>query len=63
LTFPKRGGYPATGGGMLKRIADWLEKISAGSMLIGLYQGNNYAICFGFLLVLVALTIEWRIQK
>jgi hypothetical protein len=48
---------------MLKRIADWLEKISAGSMLIGLYQGNNYAIFFGFLLVLVALVIEWRMQK
>ena len=33
---------------MLKRVADWLEKISAGSMLIGLYQGNNYAVLFGF---------------
>jgi hypothetical protein len=48
---------------MLKRIADWLEKISAGSMLIGLYQGNNYAILFGFLLVFVSLVLEWRMKK
>ncbi len=31
----------------MKRIADWLEKISAGSMLIGLYQNNLWAIAIG----------------
>ena len=31
----------------MKRIADWLEKISAGSMLIGLYQNNLWAISIG----------------
>ena len=48
---------------MLKRIADWLEKISAGSMLIGLYQGNNYTVLFGFFLIVVALYLEWRIRQ
>lgn len=40
---------------MKKRIADWLEKISAGSMLIGLYQGNTFATCFGLLVICAAL--------
>lgn len=31
----------------MKRIADWLEKISAGSMLIGLFQNNLWAIAVG----------------
>lgn len=31
----------------MKRIADWLEKISAGSVLIGLYQNNLWAIAIG----------------
>ena len=31
----------------MKRIADWLEKISAGSMLIGLYQNSLWAIAIG----------------
>jgi hypothetical protein len=48
---------------MVKRVTDWLEKISAGSMLIGLYQGSNYAIILGFVLIFVALTFEWRIKK
>ena len=33
--------------GCMKRIADWLEKISAGSILIGLYQNNLWAIAIG----------------
>jgi len=31
----------------MKRIADWLEKISAGSILIGLFQNNMWAIAIG----------------
>lgn len=31
----------------MKRIADWLEKISAGSIPIGLYQNNLWAIAIG----------------
>ena len=48
---------------MMKRVADWLEKISAGSMLVGLYQGNNYAVIFGFCLIIIALYLEWRIRS
>ena len=39
-------GYPLSEARM-KRIADWLEKISAGAMLIGLFQNNLWAIAIG----------------
>ena len=48
---------------MLKRIADWLEKISAGSMLIGLYQENAVAILFGLLLFVAIVIIQRRLQS
>lgn len=40
-----------------KRIADWLEKMSAGATLIGIFQNNTYATLpglgfFGFSLYL-----------
>jgi hypothetical protein len=63
LATSTRSCYFIHGGDMLKRVADWLEKISAGSMLIGLYQGNNYAVLFGFFLIIVALYLEWRIKQ
>jgi hypothetical protein len=47
---------------ILKRIADWLEKISAGSMLIGLYQGNDFAIIFGLSLFGTILLIQRRVK-
>jgi len=45
---------------MLKRISDWLEKISAGSMLIGLFQGKVYAIALGLLVFFIVLYIQRR---
>ena len=41
----------------MKRIADWLEKISAGSILIGLYQNNMWAITIGFFTLLGSIYI------
>ncbi len=47
----------------MKRIADWLEKISAGSILIGLYQNNMWAITIGFFTYLhneeIFMTAAW----
>ena len=48
---------------MLKRIADWLEKMSAGSMLIGLFQGNATAILFGLCLFGAILLIQRRLEQ
>ena len=41
----------------MKRIADWLEKISSGSILIGLYQNNMWAITIGFFTLLGSIYI------
>lgn len=44
----------------MKRIADWLEKISAGSILIGLYQNNLWAIAIGFMTLVGSMYITRR---
>ena len=44
---------------MLKRGADWLEKISAGSMLIGIFQGDLIATVFGLLTFCGSLYLQW----
>jgi hypothetical protein len=48
---------------ILKRIADWLEKVSAGSMLIGLYQGSDFATLFGLALFGTVLVIQRRLKQ
>ena len=48
---------------MLKSTGDWLEKISAGSMLVGLFQGRNEAIAVGLVVFGVMLYIRWRLKK
>ena len=41
----------------MKRIADWLEKISAGAMLIGLFQNNLWAVAIGTVIVCIGAFI------
>ena len=48
---------------MLKRVADWLEKFSAGSMLIGWYQDNIQAITIGMVVFGVMLFIQHLIRR
>ena len=45
---------------MLKFIVGWLEKFSVGSLLVGFYQGNAYAVSLGVVSLLVALYMQWR---
>ena len=42
------------------RILDWAEKISAGSMLIGLFQKDQgvFAAVFGLTLMILVLKLE-----
>ncbi len=47
---------------MIKGIADWLEKISAGSMLIGLWKDNTDALWLGIVLIVGASLIRWRLR-
>ncbi|SDF69305.1 hypothetical protein SAMN05192586_110106 [Desulfovibrio legallii] len=32
---------------MVKRLADWLEKMSVASMAVGLFQGVGYGVFLG----------------
>ncbi|MDR3362755.1 MAG: hypothetical protein LBO64_07960 [Desulfovibrio sp.] len=32
----------------MKTIADWLEKVSAGAVLVGLFQNDLWAIAISF---------------
>jgi hypothetical protein len=45
---------------MRKFIVSWLDKFSVGSLLVGFYQGNTYAVCLGIAALLAALYMQWR---
>jgi len=46
----------------MKRIADWLEKISAGAMLIGLFQNNLWAVAIGIGALVGSVYMTRRMQ-
>ena len=48
---------------MIKRLADILEKIAAGSFLIGLFQGQNVALVFGLLAFTVSMVLTRVIER
>ena len=48
---------------MLKRVADWMEKISAGSMLIGMFQLKWEAITIGALAFGGMLYLQKYLQR
>jgi len=58
-----RHGLWYNGERMLKRVADWMEKISAGSMLIGMFQLKWEAITIGALAFGVVLYMQWREKR
>ena len=58
---PAKSGYLKDGTGM-KRIADWLEKISAGAMLIGLFQNNLWAVAIGIGALVGSVYMTRRMQ-
>lgn len=47
----------------MKRIADWLEKVSAGSFLIGLFQNNNWALALGIGALAASLYMSRRFNS
>jgi hypothetical protein len=42
---------------MIKRMADFLEKMAVGSFLIGLFQGQNMAVILGLLSLAGSFTL------
>ncbi|WP_298993221.1 hypothetical protein [uncultured Desulfovibrio sp.] len=45
---------------MLKRLADWLEKLSVAALAVGLFQGKTAAVAVGVLALLGCL---WLTKK
>jgi len=50
------------GAGMVKRVADILEKFAVGSLLVGLYQQNWLAVILGMAGLAACLHLTRRIQ-
>ena len=48
---------------MTKRLLDWLEKISAGSLLVGMYQNNLAAMFIGIITLTIILAATTKEQK
>jgi len=48
---------------MIKRLADFLEKIAAGSFLIGLFQGQNTAITLSLWTLAVSMILTWGNER
>ena len=44
---------------MVKRLADWLEKISVGSLLIGIFQSSWSGIIVAVASVTLCFYITW----
>jgi hypothetical protein len=44
---------------MIKRIADLLEKVAAGSFMIGMYQEKNVAMAVALWLFTASLLLTW----
>ncbi|GHV58044.1 hypothetical protein FACS189460_5420 [Deltaproteobacteria bacterium] len=48
---------------MIKRSADLLEKIAAGSFLIGMFQGRGLALATGLILFSLCLVLTRRADR
>lgn len=46
---------------MKKRIADWLEKVSAGAALLGLFQGRPGALLTAAICLILSIYISRRL--
>jgi hypothetical protein len=48
---------------MIKRVADFSEKIAAGSFLIGLFQDQTLAVVLGLLTFAISLALTWGLER
>lgn len=55
-----KDGY---GGGMGKRIADWLEKFSVLAAGIGVFQGKALGLFVAIVALVISLWITKRLEK
>lgn len=64
----RESGYVLGGGEMLKRTADWMEKFSVGSFLVGVYQSSTsgrgiFALTLGIATYAVSIYLTRRGAK
>jgi hypothetical protein len=45
---------------ILKKTSDFLEKMSVGSLVVGLYQDNTKGVITGVILLLISLPLVFR---
>ena len=45
---------------MLKRVADWLEKLSVAAFAVGIFQGQTF---WGLTVAIVALSMSLALTK
>jgi len=48
---------------MIKRLADWLEKASVGSLWIGLFQGHKSALVLSAAAFAGSMIITWASER
>ena len=48
---------------MIKRLADWLEKMSVAAFAVGIFQARDEAITLGIGTFAVSMMISWRLGR
>jgi len=48
---------------MIKRLADWLEKMSVAAFAIGLFQGHDGAVAFGAGAFSASMALSWLLER
>jgi len=48
---------------MVKRIADWLEKMSVGFIIGSFFNGSGLAVTFGLVAAIISFYLTWREQQ
>ena len=48
---------------MFKRVVDWMEKFSVGSLLVGLFQNKEPAVVIGIVALSVMIGLQLCLQR
>lgn len=48
---------------LLKRLADGLEKLSIGALLLGIFQFNYYAFSLGMIFFLISMGLTYFLEE
>ena len=48
---------------MIKRIADWLEKMSIAAFAVGIFQSRTLGVIIGVISLIISLWISYRLEN